>query len=110
MTVFLWCLTFSQSRNVAVSYVSAAVPVNSVGLLNHSDPSAIPQSVTSVMYVLPATYGQVPYLPPPNYGPVTLAPSANYSPVPTAPPANYLPTSPPPYEQVMMSHFKNVSN
>ncbi|XP_057206236.1 uncharacterized protein si:ch211-175m2.4 isoform X2 [Triplophysa rosa] len=96
------CCCRPKSRSVAVSYMSATVPVNSVGLLNHSDPSASPQPVTSVVYVLPATYGQVPSLPPPNYGLVTPALSANYSLVPTAPPANYnvVPTSPPPaYDQ-----------
>ncbi|XP_056626347.1 uncharacterized protein LOC130438445 isoform X2 [Triplophysa dalaica] len=97
-----WCCR-SKSRSVAVSHVTIAVPANSVGLLNHSDPSASPRPVTSVMYVLPATYGQVPSLPPPNYGPMTPVPSAYYSPVPTAPPASYngFPTSPPPaYDQL----------
>ncbi|KAA0709151.1 hypothetical protein E1301_Tti013765 [Triplophysa tibetana] len=96
------CCCRSKSRSVAVNHVTTAVPVNSVGLLNHSDPSASPQPVTSVMYLLPATYGQVPSLPPPNYGPMMPVPSTYYSPVPTAPPANYngFPSSPPPaYDQ-----------
>ncbi|KAI7801960.1 hypothetical protein IRJ41_019722, partial [Triplophysa rosa] len=85
------CCCRPKSRSVAVSYVSTAVPANSVGLLNQSDPSASPQPVSSVVCVLPST-------PPPNYSPTTSALPAYYSPVSTAPPTDYnsVPTSPPP--------------
>lgn len=89
-----------QSRSVEVRYMSAAVPVDSVGLLNQSDPSALPQPV---VYVLPSA-------PPPSYSPTTSAPPAYYSRVSTEPPTdcNSVPTSPPPpYDQVIMKNYKS---
>ncbi|XP_056626352.1 uncharacterized protein LOC130438446 [Triplophysa dalaica] len=85
------CCYRPKSRSVAVSYMSAAVHANSVGLLNQSDPSASPHPVTSIVYILPSA-------PPPNYSPTTSAPPTYYSQDSTAPPTDYnsVPTSPPP--------------
>ncbi|XP_042625784.1 extensin-like [Cyprinus carpio] len=70
------------------------LPVNHIVLMGQPDPSAVVQSISSVMYMLPAppplpNYSPVPTIPPPAYDQVSAAPPPNYSPVPSAPPPAY---------------------
>ncbi|XP_055034571.1 uncharacterized protein [Misgurnus anguillicaudatus] len=82
------CCCKSKSREIAVSYVTSGMPVNNAVQMNQLDPSAAPQNVTSVVYVLPAGC-EIPSVPPLQYGTVASAPPGYYSLVPTAPPPAY---------------------
>ncbi|XP_016361869.1 uncharacterized protein LOC107703661 isoform X1 [Sinocyclocheilus anshuiensis] len=90
------CCCRPKSRHVEISYMNADLPVNHIVLMGQPDPSAVVQSVSSVMYVLPAVppaplpnYSPVPTTPPPAYDQVSAAPPPNYGPVPSAPPPAY---------------------
>ncbi|XP_059378424.1 protein shisa-5-like isoform X3 [Carassius carassius] len=92
------CCCNPKSTPVMVSYVTTDMPVNCIMLMGQPDPSAVVQSVNSVMYMQPAAHGLVTLAPLPNYGFVPNASPPIYSPVPTTPPPSYdkLPDAPPP--------------
>ncbi len=101
-------LVLSQSRHVEISYMNADLPVNHIVFVGQPDPSAVVQSVSSVMYVLPAAHGSFPPVPLPNYSPVPTIPPPAYDQVSAAPPPNYgpVPSAPPPAYEVIMSIFE----
>ncbi|XP_026098536.1 uncharacterized protein LOC113069581 isoform X2 [Carassius auratus] len=92
------CCCNPKSTPVMVSYVTTDMPVNRFMLIGQQDPSAVVQSVNSVLYMQPAAHGLVTLAPLPNYGFVPNASPPIYSPVPTTPPPSYdkLPDAPPP--------------
>ncbi|XP_026135669.1 uncharacterized protein LOC113113595 [Carassius auratus] len=91
---FCCCCCRPKSRRVEISYMNADLPVNHVVFMGQPDPSAVVQSFSSVMYVLPApaplpNYSPVLDIPPPAYDQISAAPPPNYSSVPSAPPPAY---------------------
>ncbi|KAK2890717.1 hypothetical protein Q8A67_013360 [Cirrhinus molitorella] len=106
--IFIFCVTIAltscycccrpQTRQVQVSYMNGDLPVNHIVLMGQPDSSAVVQTISSVMYVLPSAHGSVPPVPLSNYSPVpTVSPPA-YDEVSYAPPSNYgpVPNEPPP--------------
>ncbi|KAL0176671.1 hypothetical protein M9458_029001, partial [Cirrhinus mrigala] len=91
-----------------ISYMNGDLPVNHIVLMGQSDSSAVVQSVSSVMYMLPAAHGSVPPAPLPNYSPVPNLPPPAYDQVSYAPPSNYgpVPSEPPPAYEVIRSIFE----
>ncbi|XP_058653295.1 uncharacterized protein LOC131553012 isoform X2 [Onychostoma macrolepis] len=97
------CCCRPKPRHVEISYMDADLPVNHIVLVGQPDPSAVVQSVSSIMYMLPAAHGSVPPAPLPNYSPVPTIPPPAYDQVSAAPPPNYssVPSTPPPaYEDL----------
>ncbi|XP_059372785.1 membrane-spanning 4-domains subfamily A member 15-like [Carassius carassius] len=91
---FFSCSCRPKSRRVEISYMNADLPVNHVVVMGQPDPFAVAQSVSSVMYVLPAhvslpNYSPVLDIPPPAYDQISATPPPNYSSVPSAPPPAY---------------------
>ncbi|KTF90592.1 hypothetical protein cypCar_00012199 [Cyprinus carpio] len=92
------CCCRPKSRHVEVSCMNTDLPVNHIVLMGQPDSSTVLQSVSSVMYMLPAAHGLVPPAPLPNYSPVPTLPPPPYDQVSAAPPPNYgpVPSAPPP--------------
>ncbi|XP_026098531.1 uncharacterized protein LOC113069580 [Carassius auratus] len=92
------CCCRPKSRRVEVSYMGADLPVNHIVLVGQPDSSAVVQSISSVVYMLPAAHGLVPPAPLPHYSPVPALPPPTYEQVLATPPPNYgpVPSAPPP--------------
>ncbi|KAK7138326.1 hypothetical protein R3I94_013826 [Phoxinus phoxinus] len=86
---FCPCCCKPKSRPVTVSYMNTDLPVNHIVLMGQPDSSAMGQTVSSVLYMMPTADGQVSPALLPMWGQFSNASSPNYWPVPTTPPPTY---------------------